>query len=306
MSGRHGLLVVDKPRGFTSHDIVAQARRAFGERAVGHAGTLDPMATGVLVLLFGEACKLSGHLTAQEKAYHATVTFGVSTDSLDADGRTLEHRALPDSFPEPVALERALALERARSLQVPPAVSAIHTDGERAHVRARRGEVVELPPRAVKVARLELLELAGHTLSLEVVASKGYYVRALARDLGIALGVPAHLSALRRCSSGAFSLTEAVTWPPASLPELVPVAAAAERALPVTRLLTEEAVVSARQGKRLRPELASPSCCEQLSAWLAPDGELVAIGLSLLDGTHQVVRGFVSTPSSAHQQAIDP
>jgi tRNA pseudouridine55 synthase len=300
MSGRHGLLVVDKPQGFTSHDVVAQARRLFGERAVGHAGTLDPMATGVLVLLFGEACKLSGHLTGQDKTYHATVRFGVGTDSLDADGRVLETRDLPASFPEPEALERALDLERARTEQVPPAVSAIHEKGERAHVRARRGETVVLAARPVRVSLLRVLRREVHAIDLELRAAKGYYVRALARDLGLSLGAPAHLGALRRLASGPFTLADAVSWPPTAAPPLVCLADAARRALPVTEL-TPEAVRSARQGKLLGAAQASPSCLEQLSAWLSPEGELIALGLSLPDGTHRVVRGFVSVPAaSAH------
>ncbi|HWA74782.1 MAG TPA: tRNA pseudouridine(55) synthase TruB [Polyangiaceae bacterium] len=292
MSGRHGLLVVDKPRGVTSHDVVAQARRLFRERAVGHAGTLDPMATGVLVLLFGEACKLSGHLTGQDKVYLASVQFGVGTDSFDADGRIVERMQLSPSFPDPTQLEAALRLERARSEQVPPAVSAIHHEGERAHVRARRGETVELPARPVHVTRLELLKLGTNSLDLELSVSKGYYVRALARDLGAALGAPAHLSALRRSASGSFTLADAVTWPATEAPPLLPLADAARRALPVTKL-SAEAVTAARQGKRIPLELAQASSPEQLSAWLSPEGELVALGVSLPDGTHRVVRGIV-------------
>jgi tRNA pseudouridine55 synthase len=298
MSGRHGLLVVDKPKGLTSHDVVAQARRLFGERAVGHAGTLDPMATGVLVLLFGEACKLSGHLTGQDKTYQATVQFGASTDSLDADGRTLETRDLPDSFPEQAKLDRALDVERARTEQVPPAVSAIHEKGERAHVRARRGETVLLAPRPVRVSELRELRREPRAVCVEVRAAKGYYVRALARDLGVSLDTPAHLSALRRLASGPFTLAEAVPWPQSAAPPLTPVAEAARRALPVTAL-TSEAVTPARQGKLLGAEQASASCLEQLSAWISPEGELVALGLSLLDGTHRVVRGFVSTAAAS-------
>jgi tRNA pseudouridine55 synthase len=292
MSRLHGLLVVDKPRGVTSHDVVAQARRLFRERAVGHAGTLDPMATGVLVLLFGEACKLSGHLTGQDKVYQASVQFGIGTDSLDADGRIVEQKQLAESFPDAAALEAALRQERARSEQVPPAVSAIHHEGERAHVRARRGETVELPARSVHVTRLELLKQGPGSLDLELCVSKGYYVRALARDLGAALGAPAHLSALRRSASGSFTLADAVPWPALEPPALLALAEAARRALPVTTL-SAEAVTAARQGKRIPMEQAHSSSPEQLSAWLSPEGELIALGVSLPDGTHRVVRGIV-------------
>jgi len=202
----HGVLVVDKPGGMTSHDVVARARRLFGTRAVGHAGTLDPMATGVLVLLFGEACKLSAYLTGQDKTYSAGVRFGSATDSLDADGRVTEERTLPAGWLARETLDRALAVERARTLQVPPAVSAISEGGRRAYQRVRAGETVELAPRPVRVARLELLEWSDAGVDVELEVSKGYYVRAFARDLGATLGVPAHLGRLRRLTSGAFSL----------------------------------------------------------------------------------------------------
>src|SRR5690606_27846030 len=174
----HGVLVVDKPGGMTSHDVVARARRLFGTRAVGHAGTLDPMATGVLVLLFGEACKLSAYLTGQDKTYSAGVRFGSATDSLDADGRVTEERTLPAGWLARETLDRALAVERARTLQVPPAVSAISEGGRRAYQRVRAGETVELAPRPVRVARLELLEWSDAGVDVELEVSKGYYVRA--------------------------------------------------------------------------------------------------------------------------------
>ena len=135
-----GLLVVDKPRGPTSHDIVAQARRRFATRAVGHAGTLDPMATGVLVLLFGEALKLSSHLTLDTKTYIAEVHFGTATDTLDAEGRVTVSEELAPGALEPSRVEAALAKELGRTAQVPPAVSSIKVGGERAHRLARRGD----------------------------------------------------------------------------------------------------------------------------------------------------------------------
>ncbi|HET9960368.1 MAG TPA: tRNA pseudouridine(55) synthase TruB [Polyangiaceae bacterium] len=304
-----GVLPVDKPQGKTSHDVVAEARRLFGTRAVGHAGTLDPMATGVLLLLFGEACKLSNYLTAEYKTYRARVRFGASTDSLDADGRVLESVELAPSWLSEEALESALRVERCRLEQVPPAVSAIHSDGERAHVRARRGEAVELPPRPVAVRELRLLRREAHELELELCVSKGYYVRSLARDLGSSLGQPAHLSALRRLSSGAFTLAHSVAWPCVERPSLMPTVEAACRALPVLRL-TESGVLFARQGKRLGPEQVKTPAAPaelppiqakgtelerepQVSVWLSPAGELVALGT--WDGErHRVVRGFAS------------
>lgn len=288
--GPHGLLVVDKPAGVTSHDVVAAARRLFATRSVGHAGTLDPMATGVLVLLFGEACKLSGYLTADEKTYATTVRFGVATDSYDADGEVTEQRDLPPGFPEPAALEAALVAERQRSEQVPPSVSAIHDRGVRAHVRVRRGETLALPPRPVAVHLLELRDRQAESVSLELRVSKGYYVRSLARDLGEHLGVPAHLSALRRLASGAFTLADAHPWPSAVAPALIDLESAARRALPITEL-TEQGVTFARQGKRLAPEHARSTRTGAVSAWFGPDGRLVALGTSD-EASHRVVRGF--------------
>ncbi len=302
--GPHGLLVVDKPAGVTSHDVVAAARRLFATRSVGHAGTLDPMATGVLVLLFGEACKLSGYLTADEKTYATTVRFGVATDSYDADGEETERCELPAGFPEPAALEAALAIERLRTEQIPPSVSAIHDRGVRAHVRVRRGETLDLPPRPVAVHALELIdrcseraevEAAGaDAVRLELRVSKGYYVRALARDLGATLGAPAHLTALRRLASGAFTLADAHPWPTAVAPPLIDLETAARRALPITEL-TEQGVLFARQGKLLPPELARASQLGCVSAWIAPEGRVIALGVSD-ESSHRVVRGFRPAP----------
>ncbi|MGC4094704.1 MAG: tRNA pseudouridine(55) synthase TruB [Polyangiaceae bacterium] len=291
--GPHGLLVIDKPRGITSHDAVAQARRLYRTRSVGHAGTLDPMATGVLVLLFGEGCKLSSYLSADDKSYLTTLRFGVATDSFDADGSETARQELAPDFPDPARLEQALATERERTLQVPPSVSAIHDRGVRAHVRVRRGEALELPPRPIHVHALELVARRPHEVDLALTVSKGFYVRALARDLGEQLGAPVHLSALRRSASGAFRLSEAVAWPCEAPAPLLPLQTAAARALPTTQL-SDDGVRCARQGKRLQGEQASAATLDCVSAWFAPDGALVALGTSHADGTHQVVRGFAS------------
>lgn len=295
---RHGVLVVDKPSGSTSHDVVAQARRLFGERSVGHAGTLDPMATGVLLLLFGEACKLSDYLSGQSKTYLATLEFGRATDTLDADGRVIAEHALTPGWLSDAALTQALAREAERHEQVPPNVSAIHTDGERAHVRARRGDEFTLPARPVSVSALSVRERTEQSLSVELSVSKGYYVRAFARDVGETLGVPTHLSRLRRIRSGSFSESEAQPWPPSreALPPLEPLEQAARRALPTTEL-DEQGALFARQGKLLTADQARPSAFDEVSAWFAPDGTLVALGRSSLDGGHRVVRGFVPKPS---------
>lgn len=288
----HGVLVVDKPSGPTSHDVVARARRLYGTREVGHAGTLDPMASGVLVLMFGQACKLSAYLTALAKRYRAEVSFGSSTDSLDATGQVTERRELGPGWLDPEHLERVLSAERARELQVPPAVSAIHVGGERAYRAARRGQSPSLPARPVRVQELRLLGATAERLSLELEVSKGYYVRALARDLGDALGVPAHLSALRRLASGAFTLADAVAWPREAAAPLMPTAAAARRALPGATL-TAEGVARARTGRALEAShfTEGPSG-EAVAAWLTEGGELVALGSETAPGVHRVLRGF--------------
>lgn len=287
----HGVLVVDKPAGPTSHDVVGQARRLFHTREVGHAGTLDPAATGVLVLLVGEATKLSNYLTGQDKHYLATVEFGRATDTWDAQGSTVHTAPLLPSQLEPRRVEMALAAERLRTLQTPPPFSAIKVDGVRAHRASRRGECVVLAPRPISVRALKLLGCSEHELTVELSVSKGYYVRSLAHDLGERLGAPAHLARLRRLASGPFTLDEAVPWPPAELPPLLGIADAARRSLPTVEL-TEHGRERAYHGQALAHSdfLAPPPTT--LSAWLSTAGELVALGRPSEQGMFQVARGF--------------
>jgi tRNA pseudouridine55 synthase len=285
-----GLLVVNKPKGPTSHDIVAEARRRFATRAVGHAGTLDPMATGVLVLLFGEALKLSGYLTRDEKTYVAVVSFGTATDTLDAEGRVTRSEPLSPDTLAPERVEAALEVERQRSEQVPPAVSSIKVGGERAHRLTRRGKPPILEPRSIRVEQLTLLASDETSVKLHVTASKGYYVRSLARDLGETLGAPTHLTSLTRLKSGVFSSEEAVAWPPCELPPLVPVVEVARRALPCA-VLTVAGAARARLGQRLGDEhFAIGPRSELTHAWIAEE-RLVALGERSAEG-YRVVRGF--------------
>ncbi len=295
-----GVLVVDKPVGPTSHDIVAQARRAFGTRSVGHAGTLDPMASGVLVLMFGEAKKLSSYLTAESKRYTAEITFGRSTDSLDATGAAVSEVALPEGWCSPAAFEQALAYERKRTWQMPPAFSAIKVSGRPAHRRVRSGEQPELRERPVVVHALELLELGADRATVELFVSKGYYVRALARDLGERLGVPAHLSRLRRTSSGPWTLEQAVALPLTGSMPLHPTAEAASRCLGV-HTLTETGARRAVQGLPLRDSdfVAVPAADDlEVHAWLDTHGTLLALGQAVCPGEYRVVRGFRQSPVS--------
>jgi tRNA pseudouridine55 synthase len=291
-----GVLVVDKPGKATSHDIVAQARRIFGTREVGHAGTLDPMATGVLLLLFGEATKLSGFLTRDRKRYRATISLGRATDSLDADGRTTEEVAFVPEQVSVAAVQAALAGERARLRQVPPAVSAIKVDGQRAYALTRAGNAPELAERDVRVESLTLIAHTGSELTVEVEASKGYYVRALARDLGAALGLPAHLSQLRRLASGRFELGDACAWPASADAALVSTAESARRALPCA-VLGEQGVRRARLGQKLEASdfvQLSGALPEATAAWFDEAGALIALGQERALGEHRVVRGFRS------------
>ena len=208
-----GLVVVDKPAGLTSHDVVARVRRLAGTRKVGHAGTLDPMATGVLVVGVERATRLLGHLTLTEKAYAATVRLGASTSTDDAEGETLAEASTAHLDEATV---RAAAAHFVGDLQQrPSAVSAIKVDGRRAHARVRAGEDVELPARAVTVHELRVDDVRRGERHLDLDAtvrcSSGTYIRAIARDLGVALGVGGHLTALRRTAVGPFGLEEART-----------------------------------------------------------------------------------------------
>ncbi|MGZ4666409.1 MAG: tRNA pseudouridine(55) synthase TruB [Frankiaceae bacterium] len=222
-----GLLVVDKPAGWTSHDVVARVRRLSAIRRVGHAGTLDPMATGLLVLGLGRGTRLLGHLVLAHKEYLATIRLGLTTTTDDADGEVVSHRSATRVSAADVAA--AMVALTGAIEQVPSTVSAIKVGGRRAYARARAGETVVLAPRRVRVDTFELLArreagdremgAAGECrvatgavdLDVRVVCSSGVYVRALARDLGAALGVGASLTALRRTRSGCFSVADAQT-----------------------------------------------------------------------------------------------
>lgn len=288
-----GVLVVDKPEGPTSHDVVQTIRRALRTSRVGHAGTLDPMATGVLVVCVGEGTKLSPYLTQQTKVYRATIKLGVETDTLDRLGEVT--REVPLSDPLRRELERgeagprlllALEAERTRVEQVPPDVSAIHIDGVRAHERVRRGEAVSLAPRPVSVLRVDLLDCSGLEIHVEVEASKGYYVRSLARDLARGLGTVGHLTSLRRLSSGVFSVKDAVSLLDAGRTPLLSVAQAARRVFPSATLDDGEAR-AARQGKRI-----AIADRRGLEAWFDDAGVLIAIAEVGEDGVGRVLRGF--------------
>lgn len=204
-----GLLVLDKPKGWTSHDVVERARKVTRVRRIGHAGTLDPLATGVLVLLVGQATRLAEFLLGHDKRYRATIHLGIRTDTDDAEGQILSE--------QPVEVSRESFEETLRSfvgeiLQTPPAFSAIRQGGERLYEKARRGEAVTPPPRRVRIHELRLVEWNPPRATIEIACSAGTYIRALARDIGERLGCGAHLTELRRLASGPFTLADAIPW----------------------------------------------------------------------------------------------
>jgi tRNA pseudouridine55 synthase len=285
MPAPDGLLVVDKPAGWTSHDVVGRARRLCGTRKVGHAGTLDPMATGVLVLGIGRATKLLTFLVGCDKDYTATIRLGQSTVTDDAEGEVTATRTAEGVTRG--ALDAAVAALTGELQQVPSSVSAIKVKGERAYHRVRSGEDVELAARPVTVSRFDVLDIRSAdaqgvaVLDVDVVVtvSSGTYVRALARDLGAALGVGGHLTGLRRTRVGAFDLDQAHSLEELGAlegPEAVPVTplARAARAQFAVRELTEEQARTIGYGQRV--DSAQPGRTEPVAA-LAPDGTLVAM-----------------------------
>ncbi|MGN9809646.1 tRNA pseudouridine(55) synthase TruB [Micromonospora sp. BQ11] len=234
-----GLIVVDKPGGMTSHDVVARIRRLARTRRVGHGGTLDPMATGVLVIGVGRATRLLTYVIGAGKSYAATVRLGQATVTDDAEGDVIA--TTPAGTVTDEAVHAAFAALTGEIDQVPSAVSAIKIDGQRAYKRVREGESVELPARRVTVSRLDVLAIRRDQpdvvdVDVDVTCSSGTYIRALARDAGLALGVGGHLTALRRTAVGGFTLAEAATLDDleSRAPEVVnlPLAAAAGRFFP--------------------------------------------------------------------------
>lgn len=204
-----GVLLVDKPGGWTSHDVVAKLRRISGERRIGHTGTLDPMATGLLVLCLGRATRLVEHMAVHDKCYRGEVVLGVATDTDDAEGEAVGGGPVP---PLEAALLGQLTEEfSGRIWQRPPVYSAVQVGGRRAYAAARSGAPLELAPRAVVVHRLAIEVLGADRLGVRVECGAGTYIRSLARDIGARLGCGAHLAALRRTAVGGFDVAEALT-----------------------------------------------------------------------------------------------
>jgi tRNA pseudouridine55 synthase len=268
-----GVLVCDKPAGMTSHDVVARVRRLAGQRRVGHGGTLDPPATGVLVLALGRATRLLPFLPTEPKRYRARIAFGAETDTLDAAG-TVTATADAGAVDE-AGLRAALAGFVGPQEQVPPMVSAIKVAGERLYAKARRGEEVERAPRPIVVHALELLPGERPLATVEVVCSGGTYVRSLAADLGRALGTLAHLDSLRRTAVGRFTEADAHTLEDLATPGRLAAAVldpAAAMASTATRALTPAEAAALATGRTLDPTGRGDPV-----AAVGPDGQLVAV-----------------------------
>ncbi|KJQ53123.1 tRNA pseudouridine(55) synthase TruB [Microbacterium sp. SA39] len=274
-----GILLVDKPAGLTSHDVVARARRAFGTRKVGHAGTLDPMATGLLVIGMEGATRLLTYVVGADKTYEATIRLGQTTGTDDADGEILV-QAPTDAWATVTgeAVSSGVAALTGEISQVPSAVSAIKVDGRRAYDRVRAGEDVVLAARNVTVSRFEVIARrpGEGVLDLDVIVdcSSGTYIRALARDLGAALGVGGHLTGLRRTRVGPFEVADAVALDALADARTLTPADAASRILPALTVSAEEAR-DLRHGKRLSDQAARLEGA--LAAAIDEEGVLVGI-----------------------------
>lgn len=290
----NGILLIDKPAGPTSHDMVYRARRLCGTRRVGHAGTLDPFATGLLVMLIGQATKLSSYLIAQEKQYGATVAWGAATDTLDHTGTVVENTDVP--FPNREDLTATLAAFVGESEQVPPMYSAKKVNGQALHQLARRGQSIERESRSVAIHDLELTDVdaVAGTFSFRVRCSKGTYIRVLAEDIAKRLGGLGHLTELRRERSGAFSLDDALTFEQAEAlaarGELAGRLVSLNDALtgyPVVAVDAEAAAVLAHgvcpRGNQVQAaDTFGPGDTVRLTG---PGGELLALAAALADAT---------------------
>ncbi|HET8898718.1 MAG TPA: tRNA pseudouridine(55) synthase TruB [Rhodanobacteraceae bacterium] len=297
----NGIVLLDKPTGMSSNRALQQAKRLFAARKAGHTGSLDPLATGMLPLCFGEATKIAGLLLGSGKAYRATLRLGVTTDSDDADGAVLRERPVPTL--SVAQIEAEMAAFHGAITQTPPAISAIKQAGVPLYRRVRRGEAVVVPSRVVQVHRFALLRHDGDHLELEVECGSGTYVRSLARDLGERLGCGAHLTALRRLWVAPFrdaamvTLDTLVDWQahdPAALAACVLPLNAGLASLPVLTL-DEGSAQRLRQGQRLCvPGAALVARCRALD----PAGQLIALVEVGEGGGVRILRGFNSPPAT--------
>ena len=308
--GRSGILLIDKPAGITSHDVVARTRKRAGTRKVGHAGTLDPMATGLLVLGINNSTRLLTYLVGLDKEYFATIRLGSATNTDDAQGEPIQvaEPAQVHALTE-AAVSAALTPLRGVISQVPSSVSAIRVDGKRAYTLVREGETVELAPRSVTVSILEVLDSRSepgfYDLDVRVRCSSGTYIRAIARDLGAALGVGGHLTALRRSMIGPFSVADAAELESLDVAAaLLPPSEIATALFPVFALDCDQAV-DLGHGKRLVAE--RPEGPPGPIAAIAPDGRLVGL-VQFADGIGTPIVNFapdvLKEPARAEEPAL--
>lgn len=301
----HGLLLLDKPLGLSSNQALQAARKLLRAAKGGHTGALDPLATGLLPLCFGEGTKIAGTLLGSRKAYLAECRLGATTTTADLEGEVVERRPVPRL--DPMAIEAALAPLRGRITQVPPVYSAIKQDGEPLYLKARRGETVEVPSREVEVFTLTLLEHTDDSLRLYVECGSGTYIRSLAVDLGEALGCGAHLTALRRLWVDPFEkpqmvsleqLQRAAEQGDDALDALVLPVAAGLANLPQVHLSADDSASVAR-GRKVQGDFP---VAERVAAY-ADDGRLLALAQVDAQGILQVLRGFNLAPAPPVQQS---
>jgi len=269
-----GILVIDKPQGMTSHDVVNRVRRQLGLKRVGHAGTLDPMATGALVVAVGPATRFLQYLPLEPKCYEGTILFGVETTTQDAEGDVVNELPIPENLLE--AIDQEMYKFLGEIDQIPPMFSAIKKDGQPLYALARKGIEVERPPRRVYISEFTIREPQGASVDFEVKCSGGTYVRTLAHDLGQRIGCGAHLTRLRRTAVGKFPILRAVPLSEVSADHLIPIPAALDP-MPIIRLNEVDAARVSHGGAICPDELFSGPFCGLLS----PENEFLGIAKKL-------------------------
>jgi len=294
-----GVLLIDKPSGPTSHDVVARVRSVAGERSVGHTGTLDPLATGLLPLVMGRATRLSTFLTGHDKTYEAVIQLGFATDTDDSQGQPLGP-ASPDR-PDEARIRDAVGRFHGELQQVPPRHSAKKIGGHKAYDLARRDQAVELEPVAVTVHRIECTQVEGDRVSVTVTAGAGFYVRSLARDLGQQLGCGAHLAALRRTRSGHFRVEDAV--PLADAERLG--RDVASRLIPPSEALAYLAAVTLTPAGLKRALHGNPLSPDHLAGrWVPPAGGPAPEAVRILDETGRLIALAYSRGGALHPAVV--
>ena len=274
-----GILLIDKPRGITSHDVVSRVRKRLDIRRVGHSGTLDPLATGLLVVAVGPATRFLQSLQQEPKEYVCTFRFGVETDTFDSEGDTVKESGVPDDLA--ARIEAGLPSFVGEIEQTPPMFSAVKKDGKPLYAYARKGEVVEREPRKVFITEFRQLDIEGPDVQFRIVCSRGTYVRALAQDLGAKAGCGAHVTAIRRTRVGRFRIEDAVTLDDASAGDLMPLSEALEP-MPMVQL-TDGQVQLVRNGNFVRRD-GLPS--EDTAALTDSDGNVVCVARVLDNEAH--------------------